>query len=65
MCPTVGLLGWKRDIKDDECERSGYDGENVDQEDGIFRFEGEYKGERVWMILVSAGSTNCLVLGPL
>jgi hypothetical protein len=38
MCPTVGLLGWKRDIKDDECERSGYDGENVDDEDGIFRF---------------------------
>jgi hypothetical protein len=28
-------------------------------------FEGEDKGKRVWMVLVSVGNTNRLVLGPL
>jgi hypothetical protein len=28
--------------------RSGYERENVDDEDGIFRFEGEDEEEQVW-----------------
>jgi hypothetical protein len=50
MGPAVGLLGWRRDIKDDECGRSEYEGKNVDDKDGIFRFEGEDEGERAWMV---------------
>jgi hypothetical protein len=45
-------LGWRRDIKDDECGKSKYEGKNVDDKDGIFRFEGEDEGERVWMVSV-------------
>jgi hypothetical protein len=47
---AVGLLGWRRDIKDNECRRSGYEGENVDDEDGIFCFEGGFEVPRVWMV---------------
>jgi hypothetical protein len=25
----VGLLGWRRNMKDDECGRGGYEGENM------------------------------------
>jgi hypothetical protein len=37
-------------MKDDECGRSEYKGENIDEYDGIFRFEGENEGDRVWMV---------------
>jgi hypothetical protein len=26
-----GLLGWRRNMKDDECGRSEYKGENIDE----------------------------------
>jgi hypothetical protein len=48
--PTSGWLGWRRNMKDDECDRSKYKGENMGEYDGIFRFEGEYEGERVWIV---------------
>jgi hypothetical protein len=38
-------------MKDDECGRSKYKGENMSEWSGIFRFEGEDKGERVWIVL--------------
>jgi hypothetical protein len=37
-------------MKDDECGRSKYKGENMSEWSGIFRFEGEDKGERVWIV---------------
>jgi hypothetical protein len=37
-------------MKDDECGTSKYKGENMGEYDEIFRFEGEYEGERVWMV---------------
>jgi hypothetical protein len=40
-------------MKDDECGRSKYKGENMSEWNGIFRFEGEDKGERVWIVLVA------------
>jgi hypothetical protein len=33
-----------RDIKDDECGRKLYIGENINDHEGIFRFEVEDKG---------------------
>jgi hypothetical protein len=33
-------------MKDDECERRKYKGENICEYDGIFRFEGEDEGRR-------------------
>jgi hypothetical protein len=33
-------------MKKDGCRRSGYEGENLDEVDGIFCFEGR----RVWMV---------------
>jgi hypothetical protein len=32
-------------MKNGECERSKYKGENMGEYDGIFRFEGEDEGE--------------------
>jgi hypothetical protein len=37
-------------MKDDECGRSKYEGENMSEWGGIFRFEGEDGGERVWIV---------------
>jgi hypothetical protein len=37
-------------MKEDGCERSGFEGGNLDGEDRIFRFKGEDEGERVWMV---------------
>jgi hypothetical protein len=37
-------------MKDDECGRSKYKGENMSEWNEIFRFEGEDKGERVWIV---------------
>jgi hypothetical protein len=37
-------------MKDDRCEKTENKGERVDEEDGIFHFEGEDKGERVWIV---------------
>jgi hypothetical protein len=48
--PTSGWLGWRRNMKDDECGRCKYKGENMSEWNGIFRFEGEDKGERVWIV---------------
>jgi hypothetical protein len=31
-------------MKDDRCGRGEYKGENLDDEDKIFYFEGEYEG---------------------
>jgi hypothetical protein len=33
-------LGWRRNMKEDACGRSVYEGENLGDEDGIFYFEG-------------------------
>jgi hypothetical protein len=41
----VVALGWRRNMKDDECGRSKYKGDNMSGWSGIFRFEGEDKGE--------------------
>jgi hypothetical protein len=38
-------------MKGDECGKTENEGERIDEEDGIFRFEGEDKGERVWIVL--------------
>jgi hypothetical protein len=37
-------------MKEDGCERSGFEGGNLDAEDKIFRFKGEDEGKRVWMV---------------
>jgi hypothetical protein len=37
-------------MKEDECGETENKGEKIDEEDGIFRFEGEDEGERVWMV---------------
>jgi hypothetical protein len=36
--------------EDDECGRSKYKGEILSEWSGIFRFEGEDRGERVWIV---------------
>jgi hypothetical protein len=38
-------------MKGDECGMNRYEGENLDDEARIFYFEGEYGGERVWIVL--------------
>jgi hypothetical protein len=40
-----------REMKEDECGRSEYEGENFDNKDEIFCFEGGFEGPRVWMVL--------------
>jgi hypothetical protein len=40
-------------MKDDGCGKTENKRERVDEEDGIFPFEGEDKGERVWIVLKS------------
>jgi hypothetical protein len=37
-------------MKDYRCGSSGYGEENMNEYDGIFRFEGEDEGERVWIV---------------
>jgi hypothetical protein len=37
-------------MKYDECGRGGYEGENVDDGDGIFHFEEGFEVRRVWMV---------------
>jgi hypothetical protein len=41
-------------MKEHECRRSGYEGENIADWDGIFCFEGENKRTRVWMVLAAS-----------
>jgi hypothetical protein len=38
-------------MKGDGCERSGFERGNLDGGGGIFRFEKDDEGERVWMVL--------------
>jgi hypothetical protein len=38
-------------MKEDGCGKTENKGERIDEEDGIFPFEGEDKEERVWIIL--------------
>jgi hypothetical protein len=44
-------------MKDDRCERSKYKGGNLADPVGIFRFEGEYEGERVCIV-------RCVMMAP-
>jgi hypothetical protein len=37
-------LRWRRNIKEDECGKFENKGDKMDDEDGIFRFEGGNKG---------------------
>jgi hypothetical protein len=37
-------------MKEDGCGSSGFEVENLDDEDKIFFFIGEDEGERVWMV---------------
>jgi hypothetical protein len=37
-------------MKEDGCGKSGYEGEKLGGEDGIFYFEGGFEGVRVWMV---------------
>jgi hypothetical protein len=39
-----------RNMKEDGCGKTENKGERIDEEDGIFSFEGEDKGERVWIV---------------
>jgi hypothetical protein len=39
-------------MKYDGCGKSDYKGKNLTEHAGIFYFEGENKGRRVWMILL-------------
>jgi hypothetical protein len=39
-------------MKEDGCGSSGYEGENFDDKDEIFCFEGGFEVRRVWMVLV-------------
>jgi hypothetical protein len=43
-------LGRRINTKGDECGMNRYEGENLDDEAIIFCFEGEYGGERVWIV---------------
>jgi hypothetical protein len=45
------VVGMKEELKDDECERGKYGGENLDDQDNIFRFEGGNGGILVWTVL--------------
>jgi hypothetical protein len=42
------------DIKDDECGKSEYKGEDFTDEAGIFCYEGEFGGAPVWVVLYLA-----------
>jgi hypothetical protein len=44
------LLVWRRVIKEDECRRIKYEGENIDDYDGIFCFEAEDEEKRAWTV---------------
>jgi hypothetical protein len=46
--PVVGIKG---KLKDDECKRGKYVGENLDDQDNIFCFEGGNEVTPVWMVL--------------
>jgi hypothetical protein len=48
------LLVWRRVIKGDGWRRMKYEGEDLHDKDGIFRFEGSFEVPLVWMVL-SAG----------
>jgi hypothetical protein len=48
-------------MKEDECGKTENKGERIDEEDGIFPFEGEYKGERVWIVLYHQVHKKCLI----
>jgi hypothetical protein len=39
-------------MKEDGCGISGYEGENLDEVDRIFCFEGGFVGTQVWMVLI-------------
>jgi hypothetical protein len=39
VTPVVGM---KRDIKDDKCKRSRYEGDNITDQEKIFSFERRY-----------------------
>jgi hypothetical protein len=43
-------LGWRRFKEEGGCGSSKYEGENLDDYDGIFCFEGVDEGERVWVV---------------
>jgi hypothetical protein len=38
-------------MKEDECGKTENKGEEIDDEDEIFRFEVGNRGRRVWMVL--------------
>jgi hypothetical protein len=38
-------------MKEDGCGKTENKGVRIDEEDGIFSFEGEDEGERVWIVL--------------
>jgi hypothetical protein len=44
------LLVWRRVIKGDGCGRMKYEGEDLHDKDGIFRFEGSFEVPPVWMV---------------
>jgi hypothetical protein len=44
------VVGMKEKLKDDECERGKYAGENLDDQDSIFGFEGGNGGIPVWTV---------------
>jgi hypothetical protein len=48
--PHEWVVGMEKKYEEHECRRSGYEGENIADWDGIFCFEGENKGTRVWMV---------------
>jgi hypothetical protein len=37
-------------MKEDGCRKGEYEGENLNDKEGIFCFEGGFEGERVWMV---------------
>jgi hypothetical protein len=45
-------------MKEDGCGKTENKGEMIDEEDGIFPFEGEDEGERVWIVLAFC-NFNC------
>jgi hypothetical protein len=46
----AGLLGRRKEIKDDGCERGEYRGENLNDDARIFYFEEGFGVSRVWMV---------------
>jgi hypothetical protein len=46
-------------MKDDECRRDKYEGDNLDNQDNIFCFEGGNRGTLVWMVLVGKRWWSC------